>query len=147
MNQLKELALHTDLKRGEKIFYFSTTGPVIPSQIWQDCLSSCVYFLKLRPLHKKVPCCAFWSTPGWMMWNWLTCALGLGASIVLYDGNPLHPDANRLWQMTQDLKVKAIYVNTINAAEVDNIGLFTADQCIWHQCSLPFRHYGCQLQP
>ena len=58
------------------------------------------------------------------MWTWLTCALGLGASIVLYDGNPLHPDANRLWQMTQDLKVKAIYVNTINAAKVDIILVF-----------------------
>ena len=35
----------------------------------------------------------FWfTTTGWMMWNFLVCALLTPASIVLYDGNPGHPD-------------------------------------------------------
>ncbi|MBW2137674.1 MAG: AMP-binding protein, partial [Deltaproteobacteria bacterium] len=48
INQLKELVLHTDLKREDRIFYFTTCG--------------------------------------WMMWNWLVASLGVGATIILYDG-------------------------------------------------------------
>ncbi|MFW5901990.1 MAG: acetoacetate--CoA ligase, partial [Thermodesulfobacteriota bacterium] len=44
----------------------------------------------------------YFTTCGWMMWNWLTCALGTGATIVLYDGNPFYPDETALWQMAQD---------------------------------------------
>ncbi|MBW1682689.1 MAG: acetoacetate--CoA ligase [Deltaproteobacteria bacterium] len=64
INQLKELVLHTDLKREDTIFYFTTCG--------------------------------------WMMWNWLTCSLGVGATLVLYDGNPFHPDPWALWKMAED---------------------------------------------
>jgi len=55
INQLKELLLHTDLKREDTIFYFTTCG--------------------------------------WMMWNWLTCSLAVGATLMLYDGFPFHPQA------------------------------------------------------
>jgi acetoacetyl-CoA synthetase len=42
----------------------------------------------------------FWfSTTGWMMWNFLVGVLLTGASIVLYDGNPGHPDMSRLWEL------------------------------------------------
>lgn len=34
----------------------------------------------------------YFTTCGWMMWNWLTSALGVGAGIVLYEGNPSHPN-------------------------------------------------------
>jgi len=45
----------------------------------------------------------FWfSTTGWMMWNFLVGVLLTGASIVLYDGNPGHPDLERLWQLAED---------------------------------------------
>jgi acetoacetyl-CoA synthetase len=67
INHLKELRLHTDLKREDTIFYFTTCG--------------------------------------WMMWNWLTSSLAVGATIVLYDGNPFHPDSGVLWQMAQDEKI------------------------------------------
>jgi len=40
-----------------------------------------------------------------MMWNWLTSSLAVGATIVLYDGNPFHPDSGVLWQMAQDEKI------------------------------------------
>ena len=45
----------------------------------------------------------FWfSTTGWMMWNFLVGVLLTEASIVLYDGNPGHPDMSVLWQLAED---------------------------------------------
>src|SRR5579884_827775 len=45
----------------------------------------------------------FWfSTTGWMMWNFLVGVLLTDASIVLYDGNPGHPDMGRLWDLAQE---------------------------------------------
>jgi acetoacetyl-CoA synthetase len=67
LHQLKELILHTDLKRQDTIFYFTTCG--------------------------------------WMMWNWLTAALGVGATLVLYDGNPFHPGPDALWRMAEEEKI------------------------------------------
>ena len=60
----KEHLLHTDLRRTDRIFYFTTCG--------------------------------------WMMWNWLISALACGATLVLYDGSPFHPDPGVLWQMAQE---------------------------------------------
>ena len=67
INHLKELLLHTDLKRSDRIFY----------------ITSC----------------------SWMMWNWLISSLAVGATIVLYDGNPLYPDAGAMWKLIQDEKI------------------------------------------
>jgi len=67
IHQMKELMLHTDLKRDDTIFYFTTCG--------------------------------------WMMWNWLTCSLSVGATLVLFDGNPFHPHPGALWEMAQDEKI------------------------------------------
>ncbi|MBR9987745.1 MAG: acetoacetate--CoA ligase [Desulfosarcina sp.] len=67
IHHLKELMLHTDLKREDTIFYFTTCG--------------------------------------WMMWNWLVSSLATGATLVLYDGNPFHPSPKALWQMAQDEKI------------------------------------------
>eukprot|EP00743_Colponemidia_sp_Colp-15_P008034 GILK01008706.1.p1 GENE.GILK01008706.1~~GILK01008706.1.p1 ORF type:complete len:662 (-),score=112.76 GILK01008706.1:105-2090(-) len=47
----------------------------------------------------------YFTTCGWMMWNWLVSSLATGASIVLYDGHPLHPSASVLWQLAQDVGV------------------------------------------
>ena len=63
LQHLKELMLHTDLKRGDRIFYFTTCG--------------------------------------WMMWNWLASALAVGATLVLYDGSPFHPDGGRLFELAE----------------------------------------------
>jgi len=41
----------------------------------------------------------------WMMWNWLISSLAVGATIVLYDGNPLYPDAGAMWKLIQDEKI------------------------------------------
>ncbi|WP_203912406.1 acetoacetate--CoA ligase [Rhizocola hellebori] len=48
----------------------------------------------------------FWfSTTGWMMWNYLVSAPAVGSSIVMFDGNPGAPDLGMLWRLTQEAGV------------------------------------------
>jgi len=47
----------------------------------------------------------FFTTCGWMMWNWLTMALGRGATIVLFDGAPMAPTPSRLFDIAQNEKL------------------------------------------
>ncbi len=45
----------------------------------------------------------FWfTTTGWMMWNYLVSGLGVSATLVLYDGSPAHPDLGALWRMADE---------------------------------------------
>jgi len=41
----------------------------------------------------------YFTTCGWMMWNWMTSTLATGASLVLYDGSPFYPDGQRLFDL------------------------------------------------
>jgi acetoacetyl-CoA synthetase len=63
----KEHLLHVDLKPGDRLFYFTTTG--------------------------------------WMMWNWLVSGLASDATLVLYDGSPFHPDARVLFDLAERERV------------------------------------------
>ncbi|WP_449354557.1 acetoacetate--CoA ligase [Virgibacillus natechei] len=48
----------------------------------------------------------FWfTTTGWMMWNFLVGGLLTGSTIILYDGNPAYPDKKMLWKFAQDTKM------------------------------------------
>jgi len=47
----------------------------------------------------------YFTTCGWMMWNWLASALASEAALVLYDGSPFHPSANVLWQYAEDVQM------------------------------------------
>ncbi|MBJ6367353.1 acetoacetate--CoA ligase [Snuella sedimenti] len=48
----------------------------------------------------------FWyTTTGWMMWNFLQSALLMGATIVLYDGSPTYPDFYKLWAFSENVKI------------------------------------------
>uniref|UniRef100_A0A8D3DVW8 Acetoacetyl-CoA synthetase n=1 Tax=Scophthalmus maximus TaxID=52904 RepID=A0A8D3DVW8_SCOMX len=47
----------------------------------------------------------YYTTTGWMMWNWLVSALAVGASVVLYDGSPLMPTPDVLWNLTDQLGI------------------------------------------
>jgi len=49
----------------------------------------------------------FFTTCGWMMWNWMASALACGAGIVLYDGSPVAPDASVLWGIVERERVTA----------------------------------------
>jgi acetoacetyl-CoA synthetase len=43
----------------------------------------------------------YFTTCGWMMWNWLVSGLASGATLLLYDGSPFHPDGNALFDLAQ----------------------------------------------
>lgn len=85
VHHMKELLLHTDLKREDTIFYFTTCG--------------------------------------WMMWNWLTSSLGVGATLVLFDGNPFHPHPGALWEMAQDEKISIFGTSAGYIAAIQNEGV------------------------
>ncbi len=85
IHHLKELVLHTDLKRSDTIFYFTTCG--------------------------------------WMMWNWLVSSLAVGATLVLYDGNPFHPSPRALWEMAQQEKITVFGTSAGYISALMNSGL------------------------
>jgi acetoacetyl-CoA synthetase len=47
----------------------------------------------------------YFTTLGWMMWNWLISGLGTGATLMLYDGSPFAPTPNALWDYAQDERI------------------------------------------
>ncbi|MBI5058925.1 acetoacetate--CoA ligase [candidate division KSB1 bacterium] len=47
----------------------------------------------------------YFTTCGWMMWNWLVSSLLVGSTVVLFDGSPAYPDTSVLWKMAQDLGI------------------------------------------
>lgn len=60
----------------------------------------------------------YYTTTGWMMWNFLVSGLSTGATLVLYDGSPLK-DPSVLWKMADELKVtvfgtSAKYIDTLS---------------------------------
>jgi len=59
----------------------------------------------------------YFTTCGWMMWNWLVSGLATGATLVLYDGSPFHPDARRLWGLASQ---ESIAVFGISAKFIDS---------------------------
>lgn len=67
ITHLKEHQLACDIRPGDRVFYFTTTG--------------------------------------WMMWNWLASAMASRAAIVVYDGNPAHPSLTRLFSLVEDVGI------------------------------------------
>jgi acetoacetyl-CoA synthetase len=79
-----------------------TTGK--PKSIVHGAGGTLVTHLKEHKLHVDVRPgdTVFWfTTCGWMMWNWLVSALASEATVVLYDGSPTHPDATALWRLAE----------------------------------------------
>ncbi|HVJ75126.1 MAG TPA: acetoacetate--CoA ligase [Casimicrobiaceae bacterium] len=64
LQHLKELRLHTDVRRGDRLFYYTTCG--------------------------------------WMMWNWLVSGLAAGATLLLYDGSPFVRAGRMLWDFAEE---------------------------------------------
>ena len=65
----------------------------------------------------------YFTTCGWMMWNWLTTSLAVGSTLVLYDGNPFHPEPDALWRMAEEEKItvfgtSAGYIAALKGTEV-----------------------------
>lgn len=84
LQHLKELVLHTDLTRDDRIFYFTTCG--------------------------------------WMMWNWMVSSLAAGATVVLFDGAPLVPPPI-LWDMAAAERVTVFGTSAKYLALAEKEGL------------------------
>jgi acetoacetyl-CoA synthetase len=48
----------------------------------------------------------YYTTLGWMMWNWLVTGLASGATLVLFDGNPLYPGPEALWDVAEEEEIQ-----------------------------------------
>ena len=64
----------------------------------------------------------YFTTCGWMMWNWLVSGLFVGCTVVLYDGSPGHPDVGTLWRMADDLGITAFGTSPKFLSTVENAG-------------------------
>jgi acetoacetyl-CoA synthetase len=53
----------------------------------------------------------YFTTCGWMMWNWLVSGLASGATLVLFDGSPFHPDARRLFELASRERVNVFGIS------------------------------------
>ena len=89
------------------IMYSSgTTG--LPKSIVHGAGGTLLQHLKELQLHcdlREQDTIFYFTTCGWMMWNWLVSSLAAGASLVLYDGAPFFPDANAMWKMAEELGI------------------------------------------
>ena len=65
----------------------------------------------------------YYTTCGWMMWNWLVTSLGIGSSIVLYDGNPFYPNPDRLLNIIDDIKIKVFGTSAKYISELERLGV------------------------
>jgi acetoacetyl-CoA synthetase len=85
IQHLKELVLHTDLKREDRLFYYTTCG--------------------------------------WMMWNWFVSGLAVGATLILYDGSPSHPDGNALWDLADEVGISVFGTSAKWISAIEKAGV------------------------
>ena len=69
----------------------------------------------------------YFTTAGWMMWNWLASGLATGATLVLFDGAPTYPDANRLFDLADEVGVTFFGTSAKILDACANAGLRPAD--------------------
>jgi acetoacetyl-CoA synthetase len=88
LEQLKKARLHLDLRPGDRMFWFTTTG--------------------------------------WMMWNFLVGCMHSEAAVVLYDGSPAHPDLGVLWKLAERAGITCLGVSAGLLASAEKAGLHPA---------------------
>jgi acetoacetyl-CoA synthetase len=91
---------------GYIMFSSGTTGT--PKCMIQSAGGVLITQLRDTLLHsdlKKDDIITYITSPSWMMWNWLVSCLAVGATILLYDGNPLYPDWGAMWNIIQEERI------------------------------------------
>ncbi len=108
------------------IMYSSgTTG--VPKCIVHSAGGALLQHLKEHQLHcdvKPDDKLFYFTTCGWMMWNWLVSGLASGATLILYDGSPFYPDANVLFDFAEQQRIdifgtSAKYIDAIAKAGIE----------------------------
>ncbi|MHB1137950.1 MAG: acetoacetate--CoA ligase [Microthrixaceae bacterium] len=110
------------------LFSSGTTGP--PKCIVHRSGGVLLQLLKEHRLQLDVrrgDAVAYFTTCGWMMWNWLVAVPASGATAVLYEGNPFHPGPERLWRLVQDERLDFLGVSAKYLDAVRQAGLVPAD--------------------
>jgi acetoacetyl-CoA synthetase len=106
------------------IMYSSgTTG--LPKCMVQSAGGILIHQLKEHILHTNLTrqdTIFYFTTCGWMMWNWLVCSLAVGATLVLFDGNPFHPHPAALWEMAQNEKITVFGTSAGYLSALQNAG-------------------------
>ncbi len=121
----EEISVKGDFNRpGFILFSSGTTGKpkcIVHSAagVLLKTLSEQRYHLDIRDGDKVF----YFTTCGWMMWNWLVASLATGAGIVLFDGNPMYPVPERLFDIAEKeeltfLGVSAKYIDSIRKSEL-----------------------------
>lgn len=70
----------------------------------------------------------YFTTCGWMMWHWLISSLASGATIVLFDGNPMYPDAGALWRLAEEEQVNVFGTSAKYLSALEKVGYRPADE-------------------
>jgi acetoacetyl-CoA synthetase len=125
INGIEEISVKGSFNRpGFILFSSGTTGKpkcIVHSAagVLLKTLSEQKYHLDIRNGDKVF----YFTTCGWMMWNWLVASLATGAGIVLFDGNPMYPVPERLFDIADAeeltfLGVSAKYIDSIRKSEL-----------------------------
>jgi acetoacetyl-CoA synthetase len=113
------------------ILYSSgTTG--VPKCIVHGAGGTLLQHQKEHLLHTDLArsdCLFYFTTCGWMMWNWLMSALATGARLVLYDGSPFHPDPGVLWRMAAEERITVFGTSAKYLASLEKSG-FTPEGAV-----------------
>ncbi len=105
-----------------------TTG--VPKCIVHSAGGSLLQHLKEQNLHCNLNSGErffYFTTCGWMMWNWLVTGLASGATLMLYDGSPFYPDANVIFDFAEQEQINILGTSAKYIDALGKEGLQPAD--------------------